>query len=258
MQALIELKEATKRFEHIEQTITSVNCVSLSIKEGETVGIVGESGSGKSTVARILTHLIEADSGKIFYRGNDVTNIKGKERKEFYQKVQMVFQNSQDSFHPRKRLKTSIGMGLKNQGVSKQEIEERIKVLAKKTGLTMDLLERYPHEVSGGQCQRAAIARAIAIEPEFIVCDEATSSLDATVQQQIILLIKQLQKEGKSFLIISHDIALVQELCERVFVMHQGKMIESGTIEEVILHPKMEYTKQLIASASYFIESKDN
>lgn len=253
MQTLIELEEVTKRFDHAGQNITSVDHIHLSIKEGETVGIVGESGSGKSTIARILTHLVEADSGKIFYRGNDITDIKGKERKKFYQKVQMVFQNPQESFHPRKRLKTSIGIGLKNQGVPKQEIEERIKVLAKKIGLSMDLLERYPNEVSGGQCQRAAIARAIAIEPELIICDEATSSLDATLQQQIIELIKKLQKEGKSFLIISHDIALIQELCKRVFVMHQGKIIESGTAEEVIGHPKMEYTKQLIASASYFI-----
>lgn len=161
----------------------------------------------------------------------------------------MVFQSPQDSFDPRRTLGDGVMESMRNTGMSKKDARERMVELFAMVELDLTLADRYPHQVSGGQCQRAAIARALAIQPELIICDEATSALDVTVQAQIVELLKQLQRElGVSYLFICHDLALVQMICDRVLVMYDGEIIEEGTPDEVICHPKQEYTKMLVES----------
>ena len=161
----------------------------------------------------------------------------------------MVFQNPQDSFDPRQRLEAGIIESLQNYGMSKKDARKRTGELLAMAELEPEYAKRYPHQVSGGQCQRAAIARALAVNPKLLICDEATSALDVTVQSQIVELLKKLQKETQmSYLLICHDLALVQTMCDRVLVMHQGKIIEEGTPNEVIRNPREEYTKELVDS----------
>ena len=161
----------------------------------------------------------------------------------------MVFQTPMESFDPRRTLGVGIGESLKNQGMSKKEVTERVKELLVACGLPVEFANRFPHEVSGGQCQRAAIARALAVEPSILICDEVTSALDVTVQRQILDLLKELKQKKKiSFLFISHDLAVVQEFCDEVLVMYEGKIIERGTTDQIIHAPQMDYTKKLLDS----------
>ena len=223
--------------------------INFFLEQGECLGIVGESGSGKSTVAMMLTHLTEVTEGQIFLQGKDITHAKGKALRETYRELQMVFQTPAGSFDPRCTLGDGIGESLRNMGISKKETRNRVEKLLLICGLTPEYADRYPHQVSGGECQRAAIARALAVEPRVLICDEATSALDVTVQKQIMELLQKLKKENQlSFLFICHDLALVQLFCDRVIVMHDGHVEEEGTPEEIIEHPKTEYTEQLIRS----------
>lgn len=250
MKAVLEAKDLVKTYHKGKSIITAVNHVSLTIRQGECFGLVGESGSGKSTLARMITRLVRPDQGIILLNGRDITQLKGRRLKPVYRTVQMIFQNPRDSFDPRRTLGDGIMEILKNNGAAKDEAEKQMRDLLSTVNLPFDLALRYPHQVSGGQCQRAAIARAIAIHPQLVVCDEATSALDVTVQMQIITLLKKLQKErGVSYLFISHDLALVQAMCARAAVMRQGKIVEQGSISEVIKHPGSEYTRTLINSA---------
>lgn len=175
--------------------------------------------------------------------------MKGNALKEAYSKIQMVFQNPVASFDPRKTLGEGIGESLKNRGISKAEIRKQVTELLEQCGLDESFINRYPHQVSGGQCQRAAIARALAVEPKIIICDEATSALDVTVQKRVIDLLENL-KESKnlSYVFICHNLALVQQFCDKVIVMKDGRAVESGTPDEVIWHPKDSYTKMLVDS----------
>ena len=232
-----------------KKSMTAVDDVSFELKQGECLGIVGESGSGKSTIAKMLTHLEPVTDGQIFLKGKDITNVRGKILRKTYQDIQMVFQMPMESFDPRCTLGDGIGESLRNMGISRDETRKRVENLLEKCGLDKEYADRYPHQVSGGQCQRAAIARALAVGPEILICDEATSALDVTVQKQILELLKELkEKEELSFLFICHDLALVQEFCDRVLVLYQGKVVECGTPDEIINHPKMDYTKKLVES----------
>mgnify|MGYP002619412002 FL=1 len=223
--------------------------INFFLEQGECLGIVGESGSGKSTVAMMLTHLTEVTEGQIFLQGKDITHAKGKALRETYRELQMVFQTPVGSFDPRCTLGDGIGESLRNMGISKKETRNRVEKLLLTCGLTPEYADRYPHQVSGGECQRAAIARALAVEPKVLICDEATSALDVTVQKQIMELLMKLKKEKQlSFLFICHDLALVQLFCDRVIVMNDGHVEEEGTPEEIIENPKTEYTKRLIES----------
>lgn len=228
-------------------SFTAVDDVSFVLCQGQCLGIVGESGSGKSTVARMVTRLLDVTEGQITLLGEDVTHRKGKPLKDMYQNIQMVFQMPQASFDPRKTLGNGIGESLRNQGMGKGEVRKRVEELLVTCGLTPEFADRFPHEVSGGQCQRAAIARALAPEPKILVCDEATSALDVTVQKQVLELLIRLKKEKNlSFLLICHDLALVQAFCEEVLVLCQGKVVEKGRTEEVIRNPREAYTKKLL------------
>lgn len=232
-----------------KKSMTAVDDVSFELERGECLGIVGESGSGKSTIAKMITHLEDITDGQIFLKEKDITRAKGKELREIYQIIQMVFQMPMESFDPRCTLGNGIGESLRNMGINREETRKRVENLLERCGLSKEYADRYPHQVSGGQCQRAAIARALAVSPEILICDEATSALDVTVQKQILELLTELkQKENLSFILICHDLALVQAFCDKVLVLYQGKTVEYGTPDDVINHPKMDYTKNLIDS----------
>lgn len=246
---ILKADHLKKIFVSGKKSTTAVDDVSFELARGECLGIVGESGSGKSTIARMLTHLEGVTEGQIFLKGKDITHIRGKALREIYQDMQMVFQMPMESFDPRCTLGDGIGESLRNMGITRAETRKRVENLLERCGLDKEYADRYPHQVSGGQCQRAAIARALAVSPEILICDEATSALDVTVQKQILELLTELkQKENLSFLLICHDLALVQEFCDRVLVLYHGKTVECGTPDEIINHPKMEYTKKLIDS----------
>lgn len=187
------------------------------------------SGSGKSTVANIVARFIDATSGQIFFMGKDITRLHGKELRGIYRRMQMVFQSPAASFDPRRTLGDSIGEYLKNGGITKERRHELVGKMLQNCGLPAGYSEKFPHEISGGQCQRAAIARALAADPALLICDEATSALDVTTQRQIIELLQSLKAErNMSFLFICHNLALAQEFCDRLLVMHDGKSSKKG------------------------------
>ena len=224
-------------------TVKAVDDVSFELFPGEKLAIIGESGSGKTTVVNMITRLLDSTDGKILLDGEDITHYKRNKMKNIYRKMQMVFQTPTESFDPRCRLGDAVAESLRNAGIPKKEAMEIVKELFKQCGLPENFMKRYPHEVSGGQCQRAAIARAIAIKPRLLILDEATSALDVTVQAEILQEERQM-----SYLFICHDIALVQNFCDRVLVMYQGKIVEQGKTEEVLHFPKHEYTRMLLDS----------
>ena len=250
MEPILEVSNLSKTF-HTEHQgdFTAVDRVSFQLFPGQTLGIVGESGSGKSTLAKLLCRLTDPTEGTVRLCGRDITRARGKELTDAYRTMQMVFQDPMGSFDPRRTLGDGIGESLRNAGVSKAETAKRVQLLLDQCGLPGDFSNRYPYEVSGGQCQRAAIARALAIEPRLLICDEATSALDVTVQQQIMELLTRLRQEkDMSYLFICHNLALVQNFCDRLLVMYRGKIVESGTPDQVIFHPQSDYTKLLIDS----------
>ena len=207
--AILEVKHLKKSFG--DKII--LNDINFSINAGECLGIVGRSGCGKSTLGRIVARFIPADGGEIFLDGQNITNTKN--LKSVYAKMQMIFQLPEDSFDPRKTLGWSIAEPMKNFNF--KNIDERTKNLLIEVGLTPEFVEKYPHEVSGGQCQRAAIARAISISPKLLICDEATSALDVTTQAQIINLLNKLRTEKQiAMLFITHDLKLVERICDKV------------------------------------------
>lgn len=250
MKTILKVENLTKTFYSSGRPpFTAVSNVDLELHEGEILGVVGESGSGKSTIAKLVTRLIDSTEGKIVVNGTDVTNLKGKELRKVYKEIQMVFQNPVGSFNPRRTLGQGIGESLQNAGMSKPDVKKKVEELLVQCGLTPEFAGRYPHEVSGGQCQRAAIARALAINPKILICDEATSALDVTVQKQIIELLTQLQKKNHmSYIFICHNLALVQMFCDRVVVLYEGKIVEEGIPDDVIMHPQSDYTKRLVES----------
>ena len=252
MKKVLEVNNLTKNFKgKNKQEFTAVSNIDFCLYEGECLGIIGESGSGKSTTVNMITRLIEPTDGTITIDGEDITHIKGKALQSFYKKLQMVFQSPIESFDPRCTLGDGIAESLRNNGFSKKEAAAAVEKVLEKCGLDRSFAGRFPHEVSGGQCQRAAIARALAIEPTILICDEATSALDVTIQKEIIDLLRSLREShGKklSILFICHDLALVQDFCDRVLVMHDGEIVEQGIPDEIIKNPKNDYTKRLIES----------
>ena len=250
MEELLRINNLTKIFSRSGQPdFTAVNRVSFTLHKGECLGIIGESGSGKTTLVNMITRLLDSTEGSIVLDGQDITHLRGEALRRVYRNMQMVFQTPTESFDPRRRLGDGIGESLRNAGMSRYDVEKEVARLLEQCGLSADFAARYPHEVSGGQCQRAAIARALAIKPKLLICDEATSALDVTIQKEIIALLTDLrwQKGSElSILFICHDIALVQQFCDRVLVMYQGSIVEQGQPDEVIRNPKNDYTKRLI------------
>ena len=237
MEPLLQISHLTKNFsDGKEDEYKAVDDVSFELFPGEKLAIIGESGSGKTTVVNMITRLLDSTDGKILLDGEDITHYKRNKMKNIYRKMQMVFQTPTESFDPRCRLGDAVAESLRNAGIPKKEAMEIVKELFKQCGLPENFMKRYPHEVSGGQCQRAAIARAIAIKPRLLILDEATSALDVTVQAEILQLLDALQEERQmSYLFICHDIALVQNFCDRVLVMPtKVPLLLSETIEKIM------------------------
>ena len=252
MEAILKVENLTKVFTRKGQPdFTAVDHISFELFPGECLGLIGESGSGKTTVVNMITRLLDSTEGSIRLDGEDITRLSGKELRKAYREMQMVFQTPTDSFDPRCTLGDGIGESLRNLGMSRAETKQEVAQLLTECGLTPEFASRYPHQVSGGQCQRAAIARALAVKPKLLICDEATSSLDVTIQEEIVALLNDLRwKKGTdlSIMFICHDSALVQQFCSRVLVLYKGKVVEHGIPDEIIRNPKDPYTRRLIDS----------
>lgn len=248
MNTLLEAEHLTKVFfQRGKEPFKAVDDVSFSLKAGEILGIVGESGSGKSTLAKMITRLTDVTEGTLKFQGKDITKLKQSQLKDVYGNIQMVFQNPAASFDQRRTLGDGIGESLRNSGMKKAEVAKKVKELLEQCGLDKEFSDRYPHEVSGGQCQRAAIARALSVEPKVLICDEATSALDVTIQKQIMELLEKLKDtHGLSFIFICHNLALVQSFCDKLLVLYDGKVVERGCPDDIINEPKDAYTKKLV------------
>lgn len=251
IQPILEIKNLTKQFA-LEggKKLTAVDNVSLEVYSGQSLGIVGESGCGKSTLAKIVALLERVTSGSIFYKGSDITDIKGEELRQNRRRIQMIFQDPSASFNPRMKLGDIVSEPLLNfKLVNKRQAREEAKRLLAMVGLAEDLIGRYPHQLSGGQKQRAAIARALSVKPEILVCDEATSDLDVSIQAQVVQLLVDLQKErGLSYIFIGHDLALIRNICHRIAVMYLGRIVEVIDSERLTTEAVHPYTKALLAS----------
>lgn len=249
-ESVLEVKNIRKSFrERGGQRFTALDDVSLHVDENECVGIVGESGCGKSTLARIITRLILPDSGSVHFCGTELTKANGAVLRKAYRDMKMIFQEPRSSFDPRLTLGTSIRDALKPVMSSRAEQDAEIERLLKVVGLEKRFVDAYPREVSGGECQRAAIARAIAQKPRLLICDEATSALDVSVQAQVVELLNNIRHEtGISYLFISHDLALVSSFCDRTYVLYRGRVVEEGVTSRIIQKPEQEYTKRLLSS----------
>jgi len=232
--------------------LLAVNDLSISLRRHETLGLVGESGSGKTTFGQALIRLIDADAGEISFDGEPIQNRSRAEMRPLRSRMQIVFQDPFSSLNPRMSVGQIIEEGLVVNGLgeTRRERIDRVREALSAAGLPTDILSRFPHEFSGGQRQRIAIARAVALEPEFILLDEPTSALDLSVQAQIIDLLRKLQDErGLSYLFISHDLKVVRALCHRVVVMQHGRIVEEGPVEDVLTRPRTPYTERLVRAA---------
>lgn len=230
--------------------VKAVDNVSFSIKKGETLGLVGESGCGKTTTGRTILKLYEPTSGNIIFNGEDITGKSEKEMIPLRRKMQMIFQDPYASLNPRMTVGDIIGEAIDIHGLYKgEERENRIRYLLDKVGLNGSHINRYAHEFSGGQRQRIGIARALAVEPDFIVCDEPISALDVSIQAQVINMLEDLQEElGLTYLFIAHDLSMVKHISTHIGVMYLGQMVEKGPSDDVYLKPKHPYTKALLSA----------
>ena len=231
-------------------TLYAVDGVDLTIYKGETIGIVGESGCGKSTLGKTLLQLYPLTDGQIVFDGESIAELKGEEQKAFRRKVQMIFQDPSSCLNPRRRVEDILMEPFIIHNLyTPEERKEKVRQLCDKVGLSQMYLSRYPHEMSGGQKQRVGIARAIALEPELIVCDEPVSALDVSVQAQVINLLQDLQSQlGLAYLFISHNLSVVEHTCRRIGVMYLGKLVELAPAQEIYKNPLHPYTKTLISA----------
>ncbi|GAB1364207.1 dipeptide ABC transporter ATP-binding protein [Rhodobacter sp.] len=254
MENLIEIRNLSKTFRirrgglFTRETVLNhaVRDISIDIRKGEILGCVGGSGSGKSTLGRMILRLIEADTGSISYAGRDLRQYQAEELRQHRRKAQIVFQDPLQSLNPRRTVAENVARPMLNFGVTASAAARRVDELLEMVGLDPRQAHRYPHEFSGGQCQRIAIARALALEPEFLFLDEPVSALDVSIQAQILNLLQRLQKElGLTYLFVSHDLKIVREFCDRTMVMYRGKLLESGGSDEVYRKPLHPFTRGL-------------
>ena len=249
-QPLVQVNNLCKYF-HIsrKETLKAVDDVTFHINKGETVSLVGESGCGKSTTGRCMIRLYNPTKGEVIYNGKNIMKLSGAEKKEFCKKVQMIFQNPYSSLNPRMTVKEIVGEGLKQHGMSQKEADAKVEKLLETVGLNKDHMSRFPHEFSGGQRQRIGIARALSVDPEFIICDEPISALDVSIQAQVINMLKNLQETmGLTYLFIAHDLSVVKYISDRVVVMYLGTIVETAETEELFSNTQHPYTKALLSA----------
>jgi ABC-type oligopeptide transport system ATPase subunit len=239
---LVEVRGISKHYTGRDFSLTAVDDITFTIRQGEILGLVGESGSGKTTLGKILLRLVAPTSGEIFFKGQSLTSLTPSQFKPYRRKMQMVFQHPYGSLNPQMTVQQTISEALFLHGLN-TPVEEVLGWV----GLDRTALQKYPHQFSGGQKQRIAIARALAVDPEFIVFDEPLSSLDVSVQAQIVTMLQNLQKQKKlTYLFITHDLNMTRHLCDRVVVMSQGKIVEVSS--DIFSNPKHPYTQKLIDS----------
>ena len=251
-EVILEAKHVTRRFAASHgRTLLANNDINLKMYKGETLGLVGESGCGKSTFMRFLVSLDTPSEGEILYRGTDITKLKGEELRNNRQNIQMVFQDPYASLDPRMTIGDIVGeaIDIHHLAANKKERRDKIISLLETVGLNSEHANRYPHEFSGGQRQRVGIARALAVNPEFIVCDEPVSALDVSIQAQVVNMFEDLQNElGLTYLFIAHDLSVVRHISNRIGVMYLGKLVELADSYELITHSAHPYTKSLISA----------
>ena len=258
MSALLEVTDLVKHFpikrgvlidREVDQ-VRAVDGVSFTVQRGETLGLVGESGSGKSTACRAVLQLTKPTSGSVRFEGREIAGLGRRRMTPLRRQMQMIFQDPYASLNPRKRVGQIVGDPLKRQGVaSGSELRRQVQALLERVGLSSEHFNRYPHEFSGGQRQRIGIARAIALKPKLVICDEPVSALDVSIQAQIVNLLDDLQDEfGLAYLFVAHDIGVVRHVADRIAVMNEGRIVEQGSADQVCERPQDEYTKKLLAA----------
>ncbi len=257
-QVLLEVRNLKVHFPVKEGSVKAVDDVSFHIQAGETLGLVGESGCGKTTLGRAIAKLVNPTSGSIWLNGEDIAALSGSQLRARRRKLQMIFQDPYSSLDPRMTAAQSIGEALDIHRLANnaEDRRRRIETLLESVGLDATHGARYPHEFSGGQRQRIGIARALAVEPELIICDEPVSALDVSVQAQIINLLRDLQRQrGVAYLFVAHDLAVVEHISRRVMVMYLGKVVELGTANAVVQSPKHPYTQALVSAVPQIDET---
>ncbi|MCH4517671.1 ABC transporter ATP-binding protein [Staphylococcus haemolyticus] len=252
-ETLLQIKNLKQYFnEGKRNEVRAIEDISFDIYKGETLGLVGESGCGKSTTGKAIIKLNDITSGEILYEGQDIQKIsKRKDLLKFNKKIQMIFQDPYASLNPRLKVMDIVaeGIDIHKLASSKKDRKRRVYDLLETVGLSKEHANRYPHEFSGGQRQRIGIARALAVEPEFIIADEPISALDVSIQAQVVNLMLKLQKErGITFIFIAHDLSMVKYISDRIAVMHFGKIVELGSADEIYYHPLHDYTKSLLSA----------
>lgn len=233
-----------------KQWIRAVDGVSFEIYEGETFSVVGESGSGKSTLGRSIIRIYDASEGKVEFLDKNISGKMDKNMRHYLSNnMQMIFQDPMASLNPRKKVLDTVAYGLDVNGLAKKDREQKVSDVLESVGLSSDFMTRYPHQFSGGQRQRIGIARALILEPKFIIADEVISALDVSIQAQVINLMKKLQKDhGLTYMFIAHDLSMVRSISDRIAVMHLGHIVELGTVDDIYNNPVHPYTKSLLSS----------
>ncbi|GEB35510.1 MULTISPECIES: ABC transporter ATP-binding protein [Brevibacillus] len=249
-EALVDVRDLKKHFSMGPGfDLKAVDGVTFTIQKGETLGLVGESGCGKSTLGRTIIRLYENTAGEVLFKGKNVHQLRGKEVGQFNRDVQMIFQDPQASLNPRMTVEDIIAEGLDIHGLSRGSRRERVAELLQLVGLHKDHAQRFPHEFSGGQRQRIGIARALAVEPQFIIADEPISALDVSIQAQVVNLLEDLQHDrGLTYLFIAHDLSMVKHISNRIGVMYLGKMVELAASNDLYARPLHPYTQALLSS----------
>lgn len=247
----LELKDVKKYFHTPSGPLHAVDGVSFTLDKGKTIGVVGESGCGKSTLGRVVSRLLDATNGEIYFEGENILKYKGRQLKDMRRKIQMIFQDPFSSLNPRKTIYNTIAEPMITQRMftGRGSVEKRTLEIMELVGLAERYINGYPHELDGGRRQRVGIARALALEPELIVCDEPVSALDVSIQAQILNLLKRLQQQfGYSYIFITHDMSVVRHFTQEVLVMYLGQMVEKASVKELFSNPRHPYTQALLSA----------
>ena len=249
-ETLLEIKNLKKYFNTPKGVLHAVDNVSFTIEKGKTLGVVGESGCGKSTLGRTIIHLLESTDGQILFEGEDITHVKGRQLKDLRRKVQIIFQDPFSSLNPRMTVEEIIQEPMiVSKKYTKEEIEERTLLLMSKVGIDERMRLLYPHEMDGGRRQRVGIARALAVDPQFVVCDEPVSALDVSIQAQVLNLLKDLQEEmGLTYMFVTHNLSVVRHISDDIAVMYLGQLVEKCTTKELFDKPMHPYTQALLSA----------